>query len=203
MPLIEDKPKYSAKTLIIIGIPAFLAAVVISTASHQYIHHIADNIFVGSKEYTNMFCPGIKLHGLFMTSPVAAAAGPIWTFFLAIVSFGLYLHNPRNLFLGSMAFVNASSRMPETITLFLQLLLHNKTTLLTDESISLVLLRLNDPTISIVLLCFFSLTIFFLTITIVHDTKTVPLKWLIAAILFILLIPLQDFLWNNIAQLLS
>ena len=202
MPLIEDKPKYSAKTLIIIGIPAFLAAVVISAISHQYIHHLADNIFIGSEEFADTYSPDITLHGLAVSSPVAAAAGPIWTFFLAIMSFGLYLHNPRNLFLGSMAFVNASTRMPETITLFLQLLLHNKTTLLTDESYSLALLKLDDPTISIVLLCFFSLTILFLTIIIIHDTKTVPLKWLIAAILFICMIPIQDFLWNKIAPLL-
>jgi hypothetical protein len=200
MPIIEDVPKYKSKTLITIGIPMFLLAVLISAASHQYIHFLSDKILTGSAKVADTMPSSINLHGIQSISPLAAAAGPIWTFILALLSFGYYVHNPKNLFAASMAFVNASCRLPETVTLFLQLLLHNKTTLLTDESFSLALLKLDDPTISIVLLCFFSLTLLFLTITIIHDTKMVPWKWLIAFILFVCLIPMQDFIWKVFAS---
>jgi len=201
MPIIEDVPKYKSKTLITIGIPMFLLAVIISAASHQYIHFIVDKISAHSVERVGAVTLNMDLHGIASESPVAAAAGPIWTFLLALASFGFYAHNPRNLFAASMAFINASCRLPETVTVFMQLLLHSKTTMLTDESFSLSLLKLDDPTISIVLLCFFTLTLFFLTITIIHDTKTVPWKWLIAFILFICLIPLQDFIWKVFVSL--
>jgi len=203
MAILEEIPKYKLKTLMIVGIPAFLIAVIISAGSHQFIHFLADKIATRSQEVVGTTPAKINLHGMETDSPVAAAAGPIWTFMLALASFWFYVHNPKNLFAASMAFVNASCRLPDTVTVFLQLLLHSKTTMLTDESFSLTLLKLDDPTISIVLLCFFSLTLFFLTITIIHDTKMVPWKWLVAIILFICLIPLENIIWNVISPLIN
>ena len=72
-----------------------------------------------------------------------------------------------------------------------------------DESRSLALLRLHDPTISVVLMSFFSLTILFLTITIVHDTKTIPWKWAVALGSFLILSPLQNVVWNVVSPLFS
>lgn len=179
----------------------FLLAAVISVVTHYYAHFIAHYIF-SDHSAAYVFTAGtINLHGIASITPIMAAAGPIWTFGLALASFGLYLHNPRNLFAASMAFINACYRLPETITVFLQLLIQGKTTLLVDESFSLSLIKLNDPTVSIVFLCFFSLTILFLTITIVHDTKMIPWKWLVAVVLFIALIPLDNLISRTILQL--
>ena len=203
MALLEEIPKYKLKTLVMIGIPAFLIAVVISAGSHQFVHFLVDKIATRSQEVVGSASVKINLHGMTSDSPVAAAAGPIWTFMLALVSFWFYLHNPKNLFAASMAFVNASCRLPDTITVFLQLLLHSKTTMLTDESFSLTLLKLDDPTISIVLLCFFSLTLFFLTIIIIHDTKMVPWKWLVALLLFISMITMENIIWKVISLMIN
>jgi hypothetical protein len=203
MALREDEPKYPPKTLITIGIPAFLLAVLISVVTHQYAHFIVDKIASKQEAISSSNIVYIDFHGMSFSSPVAAAAGPAWTFLLALISFGFYLHNPRNLFAAAMAFVNASARLPETITVFLQLLIHNKTTLLVDESFSLALFKLTDPTISIICLCFFSLTILFLTIIIIHDTKMIPWKWLVAIILFITMIPLEYLISNAIAPFIT
>ncbi len=203
MALREDEPKYRPKTLITIGIPAFLLAVLISVVTHQYAHFIVDKIASKKDTIRGSNIVFIDFHGMSFSSPVAAAAGPAWTFVLALISFGFFLHNPKNLFAAAMAFVNASARLPETITVFLQLLIHKKTTLLVDESFSLSLFKLTDPTISIICLCFFSLTILFLTIIIVHDTKMIPRKWLVAIILFITSIPLEYLISKAITPLIA
>ncbi|MDI6765661.1 MAG: hypothetical protein QME52_02400, partial [Bacteroidota bacterium] len=80
-------------------------------------------------------------------------------------------------------------------------LVYNKTTLIVDESISLSLINLRDPTISIVFMCFFSITILYLTITIIHDTKMIRWKWWVALTLFVLLIPLEKWMWRIVAPL--
>ncbi len=190
MPLRNDEPKYPAKKLLLIGIPAFFLAVLISTVTHEYAH-IVVNKFACNGTEAGFGISYIEISDMKLNCPFAAVAGPAWTFLLALASFAYYLHHPCNLFAGAMAFVNASSRIPETVTVFFQLLLHNKTTLIVDESLALSLFRLKDPTVSIVFMCFFSIIIVFLTLTIINDTKTISRKWLVALVLFVALIPLK------------
>ena len=203
MSLIQEEPKHSVRTLIVLGIPAFLLAVCLSVVSHQYIHLLVDKSACSAETtqaHLVLAIDGIVPH---TSCPISSAAAALWTFCLALVSFTLYLRFPRNLFLGAMAFVNASIRLPETITVFFQLLFNTKSRLMVDESRSLALIRLHDPTISVVLMSFFSLTILFLTITIIHDTKTIPWKWTVALGSFIILSPLQNVIWNVVSPLFS
>ncbi|MBI4547996.1 MAG: hypothetical protein HY707_08455 [Ignavibacteriae bacterium] len=214
MPLLEDPPKLPAKQLIFIGIPVFVIAVAISFSTHQ-IAHILANRFACQTTTTSganvlpaesILQAGMNIldtHGSLVRCPIASLAGILWTFGLALASFAIYLRFPRNVFFASMAFVNASARIPETITVFLQLLVHNKSKLIVDESSSLALLSLRDPTLSTVIMCFFSLTVIFLTVTIVHDTKMVPWKWLVALGLFLAIGVLENTLWNLFAPLLA
>ena len=188
MPLKEEEPKHPLRKLLILGIPAFMLAVVVSTTTHQYAHSLATKAAMRS-----LYSPAL-------TNSFSAAAGPTWTFVLALVSFGFFLHNPKNLFAASMAFVNASTRVIETISVFFQMLLHGKTSIIADESLSLSLIPFKDPTISIVMLCFFSMITLFLTLIIIHDTKTVPRKWLVAMILFLLLGPMENYVMRVLAQ---
>ncbi len=83
-----------------------------------------------------------------------------------------------------MAFVNATARLPEAVTVFFQYLLHGRTALQVDESISLSLMGLTDPTIPTVIMCFYSLLLLFFSIIVVHDIKAVRYKWAIALVLF-------------------
>jgi len=204
MPLREDLPKLPIKQLIFIGIPAFIIAVAISFSSHQ-IAHILANRFVCQTTTTSVanVMNIIDTHGGTVHCPLASLAGTVWTFGLALASFAVYLRFPGNVFFASMAFVNASARIPETIMVFFQLLFHNKSKLIVDESTSLALLNLKDPTLSTVIMCFFSLTVIFLTVTIVHDTKMVPWKWLVALSLFLAIGPLENVLWNFLAPMLA
>ena|SRR5689334_14583365 len=194
MPLLQDDPKYGWKRLLLLGLPAFVAAVMISGATHRYAHLFAEG--TATQLTAREIVASAGLGDVHTATPAGAVAGPAWTFFLALLSFTLYMRFPRSLFLGAMAFVNASMRLPETVTVFLQLLFTNRTQIVVDESLSLALIRLNDPTLSVILLCFFSLTILFLTVTIVHDTKMVPWKWAVAVTLFFLIAPLQSALWR-------
>ena len=88
------------------------------------------------------------------------------------------------------------ARIPAAITTFVQLLAHGHVSSIGDESVSLSLIHLKDPTIGMLIVCFFSITIIFLTLIIVHDTKTVPWKWLVAIALFVVLAPLESLLWK-------
>ncbi len=203
MALLEDEPKQSWPKLVFIGIPSFVLAVLISILSHQYAHILANRYACGIDEGQTALMAIVDLHATRVTCPLSSAAGPSWTFFLALVSFAFYLRHPRNLFAAAMAFVNASIRLPETLTVFLQLLLHNRARIVVDESTSLALIHLKDPTLSVVFMCFCSITVFYLTITIVHDTKMVPWKWLVAVVLFVALTPLQLLLWNLVGPLVG
>lgn len=193
MALREDEPKHTLQILLKVGIPSFLLAVILSTITHQLAHLGAAKLTVPST--IDIMANDGNLDTIHSGHPFASAAGPIWTFFLALVSFGFFLRYPRNLFAASMAFVNASSRVTETISVFFQLLFHNKTTMIVDESLSLALIPLKDPTISIVMMCFFSIITLYLTIIVVHDLKTVPWKWLVALVLFVILGPLENIIW--------
>ncbi|MDI6766315.1 MAG: hypothetical protein QME52_05775 [Bacteroidota bacterium] len=125
MPHRNDEPKYSTKKLLVIGIPAFFLAVLISTITHEYAHFVVNKFACNGTEI-GLGISYIDIPDMQSNCPLAAAAGPAWTFLLALASFGYYLHNPRNLFAAAMAFVNASSRIPETITVFLQLLVSSQ-----------------------------------------------------------------------------
>lgn len=203
MALLEDEPKHSWRELVFIGIPSFVIAVLISIVTHQYAHVMANRYACMLDSGRDALMAVVDLHGTRVSCPLSSAAGPSWTFVLALASFAFYVRHPRNLFAGAMAFVNASIRLPETLTVFLQLLFHNRTHILVDESNSLSLIHLKDPTLSVVLMCFFTITVFYLTITVVHDTKTVPWKWLVAVILFVALNPLQLLLWKLIGPVLG
>jgi len=194
MALREEESKYSTQKLLMVGIPSFVAAVLISTITHNLAHIITKKLVtsmeINSIEY---YIGGENIH---FHHPYVSAAGPIWTFALALISFGFFLRYPQNLFAASMAFVNASSRTVDSVPVFIQLLLHSKTTIVTDESISLAILRFKDPTISIVMMCFFSIITLYLTVIIIHDLKIVPWKWLVALVLLILLMPLQSIIFE-------
>jgi hypothetical protein len=134
--------------------------------------------------------------------PVAALAGTAATFLTAIAGFALYIRNTNNLFFGSLAFINATMRLPGAVAVFFQLFLRQKTDLMVDEGLALRMLHMHDPAVGILILCFFSLTIFFLAITIIHDTRILPRKWAIASCLFVLIIPLEMVLRRVIEPML-
>ncbi|MBI3766335.1 MAG: hypothetical protein HY277_07530 [Ignavibacteriales bacterium] len=200
MALIEEEPKHSWKILTFIGIPAFFIAVVLSLMIHQYSHIIINRTVCKSESRTKIV-KVVDFQMLEAGCPISSVAGVSSTFVLALASFAFYMKYPRNLFAASMAFVNASTRLPETVTVFLQLVIHNKTHLVVDESSSLSLIHLKDPTIAVIIMCFFSLTVIFLTIIVIHDTKTVPWKWLVALTLFCLLGPVENIFWRLIAPM--
>ena len=204
MPLIQAEPRHSTRFLIFVGIPAFILAVVISLCIHQYAHMTVKKYSCGpghSKE--SHVVSIIDYSDDESDCPAAAFAGISSTLFLALLSFGLFIHHPRNVFLASMAFVNATNRLPESFTVFFQLLFKRKATYIADESIALNLMHFKDPTAFVVIMCFYTLTILFLSIIVVHDVRIIPRKWLVALLLFMALIPLENLLWKAIAPLFS
>jgi len=185
MPLLEDEPTYPARKLLLVGVPALLVAVGLSLVVHEEAHLFGLTTFCS--ESGGVSASAVSLGGLDNGSNgcgMSALAGQAATLFLALLSFALFLRYPRNLFFASMAFVNATARLPETITVFLQYLIHNGTTLRVDESVSLSLIGLADPTIPTVIMCFYSLLLLFFAIIVVHDLKSVRFKWPIAFALF-------------------
>lgn len=204
MSLVQDEPKLSARTLLLVGVPSYIAAVIISTLTHDYVHvfmnqHVCGPGIHGGEALTAVF----GTRDRYASCPLSSIAGPLWTFVLALTSFAFYLHFPRNLFAASMAFVNASARLPASIVVFLQLLTHSKTVITVDESSAISLLHFHDLTVATLILCFFSITILFLTVTIIHDTKIVPQKWLVAAILFLASGPTELLLWKILTPVLG
>jgi hypothetical protein len=192
MALIEEPKKYPLPTLLWIGIPSFLIAVIISIGSHLGAHYIA-GLILPRFENLQSTLAGIPQED-YTTNPFSALFGLIWTFLFSLGSFAFFLHHPRSLFATSMAFVNTTLRLPEMVSVFIQFLFYNRTTLPVDESYSLYLLRLTNPTLPVLFLCFFSLSMIFLTVTIIHDTKTIPWKWLVAVFSFIAIILIKNLL---------
>ncbi len=186
MALLQDEPTISSRRLLLVGIPCFIIAVAISLLSHQHAHRLGERTFCGDRGAIVM--PASSLLNL-ETPPgdcgFSALSGQIWTIGLAIASFALLLRFPRNLFVMSMAFVNATARLPEAITLFLQYLINSRAALHVDESVSLSLMGLTDPTIPTVIMCFYSILLLFFSIIVVHDVRTVRYKWPIALGLFL------------------
>jgi hypothetical protein len=186
MALLQDAPTLSAKRLMIIGIPAVLFAVAISLFTHREAHRIGDQAFCGGGQAPAAgpvfwLIDGESPPG---TCGMSALAGQAWTFGLAVASFALFVRLPGSLFLMSMAFVNASARIPESATVFLQYLINNRTTLHVDETVALSLIGPADPAIPTVIMCFYSLLLLFFSIIVVHNVKAVRYKWAIALALF-------------------
>lgn len=185
MALLQDEPPISARVLLLRGIPFFLLAVALSLIVHDQAHVFGGTAFCGGDDElfrTAGFLPNAEDSAA--DCGMSALAGQLTTLGLAIISFALFLRYPRNLFLLSMAFVNATTRLPETLTVFLQYLIHNETSLRVDESASLTLIGLSDPTIPTVIMCFYSLLLLFFSIIVVHDIRGVRYKWPIALSLF-------------------
>ena len=201
MPLLEDEKPLPRKTLLTIGLPSFLIALLLSLVLHE-MAHVAVSRSACAGTAAESF-PSMILEGSHAPCPLASLAGMATTFGLALLSFALYMRFPGSLFLGSMAFINATIRLPETIWVFIQLLIHQKTDLNVDESVALRLLNMHDPAVGIVLLCFFSLTIFFLSVITVHDTRMVPSKWLIAVAMFALMFPIESFAWRFVVRMVG
>lgn len=189
MPLLQDEPKLPPHRLLKVELPLFLLALFVSVLIHQYAHNAVYRKTCAGNQ------PAVRLSSGFPEKnagcPVAAVAGTAATFITAIASFALYIRNTKNLFYGSMAFINASIPLPGSVAVFFQLLWRQKTDLTVDESLALRVLHLQDPAVGILILCFFSLTIFFLALTIIHDTKILPRKWAVASCLFLVIIPLE------------
>jgi len=190
--------------LLLVGIPAFIFAVILSLCIHHYAHVAVKKYSCGNAQVKDNHIVGITNGTEDETDcPSAAFAGIVSTGVLALLSFGLFIHHPRNIFLASMAFVNASNRIPESFIALFQLMFKREATRLSDESIALKLMHFKDPTAYVVILCFYTLTILFLSIIVVHDIKILPRKWLVAFLLFIALIPLENLWWGIVAPLFA
>lgn len=183
MPLIENEPHHSRRMLIFLGVPSLLLAIVFSSITHQYGHAIAERFLCNAgHEHTISFSH--LAHPAEGTGcAIASLVGAASTFLLALISFAFLVHNPRNILAAAMAFVSATWRLPETLAVFGQMAMYQKTSLIIDESIALQLIRLKDTTGSIVLLCFYSIVLLFFSVIIIHDTKFLRWKWSVAAIL--------------------
>lgn len=202
--LIEEEPKISVRKLISVGIPSFIVAVMISMITHQYAHTLVASTICGTEQMKIGHAMNvIDLHTVQTPCAVSSLAGPVWTFVLALVSFGLLLKYPRNLFVASMAFVNVTLRLPETIAVFLQLLIDRKVSLVVDESSLPTLLHFKEPTIATVIMCFYSIILIFFTMIVVHDMKAIPKKWYIALGLFLLLGSVESILWRALTPLFA
>lgn len=187
MALLKDVPTLPLKRLLLVGVPALILAVALSLLSHREAHRFGDAAFCGDAKAATTTPAFWLIDGESATGTcgMSALAGEAWTFGLALASFALLVRFPGNLFLMSMAFVNASARIPESVTIFLQYLINNKTSLHVDETVALSLMGPVDPAIPTVIMCFYSLLLLFFSIIVVHNVKTVRYKWPIAAVLFL------------------
>jgi len=201
MPLLEEEQLHPRRKLLLIGIPSFIIALTLSLLVHQWAHVLVFRHACGDDGVH--LIKAMDLNGTHTGCPISSLAGTAATFILALASFALYMRFPHSLFLGSMAFINAILRLPEAATVFFQLLLNRKADVHVDESAAIALLRLQDPAAATVILFFFSLTIFFLAVTVIHDTRMVRSKWLIAVGLFVAMIPLESILWRLIVPMIG
>lgn len=185
MALLPDQPTLPAKRLLMIGLPLLLLAIGISLFTHRQAHRFGERTFCGNADAAvvpaALLPRGEAGDGI---CGMSALSGAAWTFGLALASFALLVRFPGNLFLMSLAFVNASARIPDSVTVFLQYLINNRSSLVVDETVSLSLLGPVDPAIPTMLMCFYSLLLIFFSIIVVHNVKTVRFKWPIAIVLF-------------------
>lgn len=204
MPLREPEPKFSYKTSLLLGLPLFLIAVLVSIFIHQSAHMFAREHGCSSPSSTEIMPISPALEGNASNDcPISSLAGVTATLALALVSFAFLIHYPKNMLFASLAFVNASTRLPEAVTLIYQMVFKQPSSLLIDENAALHLFHFKDPSAYIVILCFYIIGLFFFSIIVIHDTKMIPRKWLAALILFIILGPLEQFLWDIISPIIS
>ena len=124
------------------------------------------------------------------------------TLLAALISFAAFLRFPKNLFLGALAFVNAIVRLPETVTLFIQLFFRPRPVIVQVQD-GAILSVAHNPTAEIVVLCFLSLTLLFVAVAIIHEMSSVKWKWLVALAVYAALIPLQPLMMKIIAPLVA
>ena len=192
MPHFEEVQKLPASRLLVVGLPAFILSIVLSILIHEYAHVLAHRLVSGTSSTQTAGTPAVE--ATTGSSPVEALAGPSATLLVAVVSFALLVRFPGNLFFSSMAFVNAAGRLPETLTLCAQLFFRENATAGTDESSILTLLHFQNPTAGLVILCFYSMILMFMSVAVIHESKTVPWKWLIALGMLAVTIPAQPVL---------
>ena len=204
MPLLEPEPHFSPKNLILLGVPSLFVAVLCSMLLHHYAHDVVKRHACPGEEIPQVTSISQKYPGEDLPEcPVASLAGVCVTLALGVVSFGFLMRFPRNILFAALAFVNASRRLPEALTLFLQMAMGRPSTILVDEGSAIHLLHFKDPTAYLVIVCFYIICLFFFTIIIIHDTKVVPWKWPVAVILFVSLPPLEQYLWKIVAPLVG
>jgi hypothetical protein len=202
MALIESPERFTIRRLLLVGLPSFLLAVVVSILSHDAAHAIMSGICQsGDMQQAISSAPGISAESSAFR-PLISLAGPAWTFVLALIALPFFLRAPANLFYASMVFVNASLRLPETLRLLVELFGNGKAVTPGDEANALALLPFSDPSAMTAVLYFYLLLSVFLVLTVIHDTKVVPWKWGIALVLFaslvILKIPLSGLIFPHL-----
>src|SRR3989442_12100524 len=89
-----DEPKLPRRRLFVVGLPAFLAAIVLSILVHEYSHVIARRLLSDASFVQTQESPGVEQAP--RHSPLQDLAGPIGTFLLAVVSFPLFVRLPHN-----------------------------------------------------------------------------------------------------------
>jgi len=211
MPLVEDEPKYSPKLLLIAGIPIFVLTFSFSLLWHHTAHALADKYLpsaeqapsgeAGSRGQDPVFPDGKLIDQPQGKIPSLAGLGA--TVMLAIASFALFIHYPKNLVLASLAFVNATSRIPDASQAFAATITGSVPRIAGDEWVALHLLHFKDPTASLVVLGSYLLTTIFFSIFVVHDVKMVPRKWAVAFLLFALALPGERIAWGVLSRLIS
>ena len=195
MPHFDDEPTLPTRRLILLGIPSVIGAIVVSMLVQQFSDILAHRLAAAS---TSAGMPGNS----FRSAMFETVASPSATLLAALVSFAAFLRFPKNLFLGALAFVNAVVRLPETLTLFVQLFFRPRTVIPPVQD-GAVLSVAHNPTAEIVVLCFLSLTLLFVAVAIVHEMTTIKWKWLFALAVYAALIPLQPLLMKIIAPLVA
>ena len=178
------------------GIPSLLIAIVCSMLVHHYAHDIARRHACPREEAPNVEFTLLQ-EGTEGTPecPVASLAAISATLALGLVSFGLLLRNPRNVFFALLGFVNITMRLPGGLASFVHILMRRTTPIPADEAVALNLLHLGDPVGYIFILALYVIALVFFALIIVNDTRTVPRKWIVALILFVLLPPFEAWLW--------
>jgi hypothetical protein len=200
MPLVGDEPKYSAKLLLIAGVPIVIVTFCFSLVWHHTAHAAAGKYLSPAEQSAEAFT--VKL----VDQPqgiIPALAGLGATAVLAVASFALFIHYPRNLVAASLAFVNASSRIPDAWRAIICTFTGSEPAPAGDEWVALHSLHFKDPTASLVILGFYLLTLIFFSIFVVHDARMVPRKWIVALVVFVLAIRGEGIVWDILSRLIS
>jgi hypothetical protein len=189
--------------MVFAGIPSLIFAVLCSMLVHHYAHDIARKHYCpseGAPKVELTFLPE-ETEGT-PDCPVASLSAIGATLALGLGSFGLLLHYPRNVFFASLSFVNVTMRLPGAFALFVQMIRHRTSPVPADEASAFSLLHFGDPVGYLVILAIYILGLIFLWLIIVNDTKTVPRKWLVAIVLFVILPLFEAWTWPHLRPFL-